>query len=132
MIPLTNPSEKSIKSIVDTNQHKWCEQCGKEEIYAKGLCVSCYKKQYYKNNKELYKVQHVRYIEKHPEKKEESLSKFIESINRKELKEAKSLKKQTCKILKEHAKEMQDDPEHLTTEFMQKLIGIKCKKPKKN
>lgn len=33
-----------------------------------------------------------------------------------------------CDILTKHADEMKDDPEHLTTEFLQEIIGIKCKK----
>lgn len=35
-----------------------------------------------------------------------------------------------CKILKKHHDEMKDDPEHLTTEFLQKLIGTRCKNNK--
>ncbi len=131
MIPLINPSEKS--------DNKVCRRCGKEEFYAKELCYSCYRRQWLKNNPEKYehvKKKNVQYTKelwkKHPELKEKSLLKFIESKTHKELKESESLKKQTCKILREHAEEMKDDPEHLTTEFMQKLIGIKCKKPKVN
>ena len=33
----------------------------------------------------------------------------------------------TCNILKRHHDVMKDDPEHLTTEFLQDLIGIDCK-----
>lgn len=32
----------------------------------------------------------------------------------------------TCKILREHHERFSSDPEHLTTEFLQKVIGIKC------
>ena len=32
----------------------------------------------------------------------------------------------TCKIICRHHKEMKDDPEHLTTEFLQKIVGRKC------
>jgi len=32
----------------------------------------------------------------------------------------------TCEIIREHHEEMKDDPEHLTTEFMQMMIGRKC------
>lgn len=31
-----------------------------------------------------------------------------------------------CDIIKKHHEEMKGDPEHLTTEFMQKMIGSKC------
>jgi len=34
----------------------------------------------------------------------------------------------TCEILKKHHKKLKKDPEHLLTEFMQKLIGIDCDK----
>lgn len=33
----------------------------------------------------------------------------------------------TCDILKQHANELRDDPERLSTEFMQKMIGVECK-----
>jgi hypothetical protein len=36
------------------------------------------------------------------------------------------VEKQTCDIIKDHHEEMKDDPNHLTTEFMQKMIGRKC------
>ena len=32
----------------------------------------------------------------------------------------------TCTILKQHHEELRDDPEHLTTDFIQGLIGVKC------
>jgi len=31
-----------------------------------------------------------------------------------------------CNILKKHHEDMKNDPEHLTTDFIQRLIGIKC------
>ena len=33
---------------------------------------------------------------------------------------------QTCKIIRDHHEDLKDDPEHLTTEFIQKLVGSKC------
>lgn len=33
----------------------------------------------------------------------------------------------TCSILKQHAYDLKDDPERLSTEFLQKMIGVKCK-----
>lgn len=33
---------------------------------------------------------------------------------------------ETCRIITNHSKKMQSDPEHLTTEFVQKIIGRKC------
>ena len=32
----------------------------------------------------------------------------------------------TCNIIKNHHEEMKDDPEHMTTEFIQKIVGRKC------
>ncbi len=149
MIPLTNPDEKSLIKV--------CSQCGKEQIKAKCLCASCYNKQYFKDNPKKYEHQKRRtsqWNKDNPEKVKETRKKWKinnpdrvkEHRKRDNLKyfkthpeqKAKALeslknifKAQTCKILREHAKEMKDDPEHLTTEFMQKLIGIKCKKSKK-
>ena len=36
-------------------------------------------------------------------------------------------KKATCNIIKQHHESMKDDPEHLTTEFIKKLIKVDCK-----
>jgi hypothetical protein len=33
-----------------------------------------------------------------------------------------------CEILKKHRETLREDPERLSTEFMQKLIGIDCDK----
>ena len=35
--------------------------------------------------------------------------------------------KSVCDILKNHADELKDDPERLSTSFLQRLIGIECK-----
>ena len=40
-------------------------------------------------------------------------------------------KKNACEILKEHHKTIKDDPDSLTTEFLQEQIGILCDKPRK-
>lgn len=37
-----------------------------------------------------------------------------------------------CNILKKHAIDLKDDPERLSTEFLQNLIGIECKGDRKN
>jgi len=31
-----------------------------------------------------------------------------------------------CTMIKQHHEKMKDDPEHLTTDFMQKMLGRKC------
>ncbi len=38
-----------------------------------------------------------------------------------------SMGSSVCKILENHHLELRDDPERLTTEFLQSLIGVKCK-----
>ncbi len=35
-------------------------------------------------------------------------------------------KKSICKILKEHSKDLKNDTEHLSTDFLQNLIGVEC------
>lgn len=40
-------------------------------------------------------------------------------------------RKNACEILKEHHKTTKDDPDSLTTEFLQEQIGILCDKPRK-
>lgn len=32
----------------------------------------------------------------------------------------------TCGFLKQHVHDLKDDPERLSTEFIQKMIGVKC------
>lgn len=32
-----------------------------------------------------------------------------------------------CSILQQHAKDLRNDPERLSTDFMKKIIGVKCK-----
>ena len=34
----------------------------------------------------------------------------------------------TCEIIKEHHGTLKEDPEHLSTDFIQKIIGINCSK----
>lgn len=84
-----------------------CKDCGKFVVYAKGLCSYCYEKERRK-----------KYYTKHPEKLKEKLEKFHKS--------------KVCKILRKHAEDLKDDPEHLTTEFLQNMIGIKCEKVEGN
>ena len=42
----------------------------------------------------------------------------------------KLTKQVVCNILKEHYKDLKDDPERLRTKFLQNLIGVKCKRLK--
>ena len=34
--------------------------------------------------------------------------------------------KTVCGVLKDHAEDLKDDPERLSTEFLQRIIGVKC------
>ena len=38
----------------------------------------------------------------------------------------KNTHKAVCSVLKDHAEDLKDDPERLSTEFLQRLIGVKC------
>ena len=42
--------------------------------------------------------------------------------------ETPTARENACEILKKHHETLKKDPEHLSTEFMQKLIGIDCDK----
>ena len=33
----------------------------------------------------------------------------------------------TCELLKEHHDNLKDDPEHLSCDFLKKIIGVDCK-----
>lgn len=39
---------------------------------------------------------------------------------------AQNRQRAVCNTLKKHAEDLEDDPERLSTEFMQKIIGVKC------
>lgn len=105
-----------------------CE-CGNEIIVAKGLCKKCYNKSY--NIKHSYKS----WSDEQKKKNTERLKKYYKKPEVKEkfkviwkVNNDKRIKKETCNILKKHAEDLRNDPEHLTTDFLQNMIGIKCKK----
>jgi len=54
---------------------------------------------------------------------------YTRSFYKHHKKEIKHSKKNTsvCSVLKQHAHDLKDDPERLSTTFMQKMIGVKCK-----
>ena len=127
-----------------------CSICGCEKILAKGLCNKCYQKKRLQDNPDLY-VKKKKYIAEyqktHPEKvkqwKENYKNKDIERYNklrrlyiqkyyeRNPEKKIESFERMhernVCKILKKHTDDLKDDPERLSTEFIQNLIGIKRK-----
>ena len=91
--------------------HK-CECGSSEPLYAKGLCRKCWNKKYYESHKEKAKKYYEKYHIQHPEK-------------RKELKN-KNYQRETCEIIKQISK--REDPEHLTTEFIKKIVKVDCKR----
>ena len=134
-----------------------CQSCNKEKkIIAKGLCNACYIKKRYENNPEAYarhketsrkwnknnpdkvKKSHQKWCENDPkrakESKRKSMRKYLEKHPEYKIKSLKSLEKlkktQVCNILKKHAEDLKDDPERLSTEFLQSIIGTKCKDKK--
>ena len=57
-----------------------------------------------------------KYVESHPEYKIECL-KSLEKVK----------KTAVCNILKKHSEDLKNDPERLSTEFLQSMIGVKRK-----
>lgn len=108
-----------------------CSKCGREvKKVVKGLCVnSCYHTVWGLNNPDKYEAE------------KENIKKRVGVIRRREIRisEVSELKRKytkkyyinipnTCDMLKQHASDLKDDPERLSTEFLQKIIGVKCKK----
>lgn len=131
-----------------------CKSCGKEkEIYAKELCKLCYDRNWLKNNPEAYRKQkeriqewRIRNPEKvkrmkkrwrdaHPEQAKEvqrnSTKRYLETHPEAKIKALKSLTKlkesAVCNILKKHSEDLKNDTERLSTEFLQSMLGVKCK-----
>jgi len=46
---------------------------------------------------------------------------------RKTHKYQKNYQKETCNFLKKHHEELKDDPDHLSCDFLKKIIGVDCK-----
>lgn len=69
----------------------------------------------HKRNSELYKECRKEYYQKNKDK-----------INEKARQRRKDNKLTACDIIKEHHDKLKDDPEHLTTEFIKKIINIEC------
>ena len=115
-----------------------CSQCGTKSSLTspiiKSLCLPCRSKEWelkYKHECEEKNLKHrLTYLKQKKSKLLEQEDKRLKDLKYLKKNKEKKLNTKTCKILKEHVKEMKNDPEHLTTKFMQKLIGIKCK-PKK-
>jgi len=85
-----------------------CNNCGEIKKHcAKGMCKQCYSRIHMQEIKQKMKTE-----------SPEIYQKIIED----------GYKGQTCNIIKKHHVDMKDDPESLSTEFIQNIIGIKCDK----
>jgi hypothetical protein len=110
---------------------KRCTHCGKEKdesLFYKdsrvksGVTATCKKCANEISN---------RWHKAHPERQAKSARAYY---YRKRRKEGKPIRKpfeelgktKTCVIIHKHHEEMKNDPEHLSTEFIQKLVGRKC------
>jgi hypothetical protein len=124
---------------------------------AKGLCAKCYQRMRYQkwreenpndvsksqkkwrdNNPEKVKKAQKEWRNDNPEKVKQTHDRYY--INHyHEISERQRMRYQkwreenpkyetnTCKMLKQHHDDMKDDPESLSTEFIQNLIGVECK-----
>jgi hypothetical protein len=70
------------------------------------MCTACYEKERYYLNLEKKREMNRRWQKK------------MTSLGR---------RRSACTILKQHHESMKDDPEHLTTDFLKKLIKVDCK-----
>lgn len=77
-----------------------------------------------RNHTQKHKKEHQELVHKWYEKNKEKIAEASKTRR----KERRPVGTTTCKILKNHYLKLKDDPERLTTEFLQSLIGIKCKK----
>jgi len=57
---------------------------------------------------------------------ERRTGKPLSEETRRKMSEARG--KIVCEIVKKHHETLKEDPEHLSSEFMQKLIGLNCER----
>ena len=82
--------------------NKICIECGKLKKHcSKGMCKKCYNQQWNKNNKDKLRV--------------------IDNKSK-----VKRNKKDACKLIQDHHEKMKDDPESMSTEFLESMIGVEC------
>ncbi len=74
----------------------------------------------FKKHKERYYASMSRWREENKDKVRGYLRKYGKKYREKKMKE------ETCEIIRNHAEEMKDDPERLSTEFIKKIIRVKC------
>ncbi len=114
-----------------------CSQCG-AEIGRGDLCMRCYQKKYraehrerckqlrtdwMARNSEKYKETVRRYQKNHPEQIKESHRKYYEKQKAKR-QPRKKKESEKCRILKKHIETLKDDPNRLSTAFIQKQETI--------
>ncbi len=123
--------------------------CGKREIVVKGLCSACYMKKRRKEHPEMYetmkerqrkwrkehpdiiKKRNLEWRKNNPEKVNAIQKRYLDNHPEKKAIGLENLRKSViCNILKKHSIDLKDDPERLSTEFLQNIIGIKCKRDK--
>jgi len=78
-----------------------CIICGNENTRANNLCKKCYRKKYYKEHKEQIDVYSKQYNIDHKEQIEQ---------------------RHVCRELTQHHEDMKDDPNSMSTAFMQSII----------
>ena len=130
-----------------------CEEV--KQIHAKGACEKCYQKKWRddnkekckiinskaqkkwrNNNKEKVKKAHKKWRDDNPDKVKQNYEKYCTKHHKKISERQKKrytkwrennpkYESKTCKMLKKHHDDMKDDPESLSTEFIQKMIGVK-------
>lgn len=85
-------------------------------------CKSCRSKYFKKRWKEdpAFRKRQIKYTNEYIKKRKQEDREFAKNYN--EL----VYKYQICKIIRNHHEELKDDPEHLTTEFIQSIMGVKC------
>lgn len=92
-----------------------------------GKCKTCCDRKWARENPERRAKINRKWIDSHPDVKIKQLDK----LNSPEVQE-QIHKRIVCNILKKHADDLKDDPERLSTAFLQDIIGIKCKEKKKS
>jgi len=123
--PICGTVEKIRRS--KTNPLGYCRECIKRTT--KKMCTKCGKikpiTEFYKNErtKDGHSYRCMECMKKYDGDRRYTKYKVFE---RPPYKRIVNDELTTCDILKQHSQEMKNDKEHLTTKFIQKVIGIKC------
>jgi hypothetical protein len=117
---------KEIKKVSEFYRNK-NSKCGLTDQCK--VCMNKYIREYTKNRYHSDPEFHKKVDDANKKHKEQKL---LEDPNYRKVISGYVLKSKTCRIIRDHHKEMENDPEHLTTEFIQEIIGRKCNKNKRN